>query len=1348
MRIYDTTTNTLLYDLPLEFRHFDDYSNGSLNVFKNREEKSTYLSNTTNAAAYASAPDNNSVVGTGLGDYWCWTNSWAIDPGNCLYADLRGRALNTPVYSNMQSDDGTRLTEMYYLYVEEALKEANITFDPGYTKYKWEIETKWVVNPEFPHNNVADMLERGGVLRAGNNISPAPSGTYMGTCGGTKQAVSTAVTKEIEVANARKTYSSACGLTICNEVEFNSPSADYFPAEVRIPFKLDSFVVDMPVEYHLTAAPTFGGAAMGAANSIEANGPTIGGGLSGHLVFTNNTANSGTDYADFPRISDADGNQVAWQVCYPVSNVGSDNFVTESYKIPVTYYARDEFDNVIVLVDTFSITEAIPAITVAPLGSTVKIDDGGSCKDSYMDLLVSNNTTYAADNVIVAVNSTTNSTVTNIQLLNLSGSATQLTDTNWYGMSNLYAELGGMAAGDRKTIRVYFNTTMCEDSLKIITNFGCNYPVNQEPDYTSPDLDSAFISFNSVDGGILSGPKDGNKEITDLCTIQTLEVEVRNVRNPNLTNILAAIKLPPNAVYVANSAEIAYPENIYENATVVTLTGTYSLTIDISADPELANACGLPGADESSFPASLNNANDANVFLFKFDVDFSACPTATVDEVTYNVTAENYCGTETSTNGIFNFIYVGTTGTPNTFSCTSVSAEPLPICADSGMTNTITDDLWIKNETGPATSTGNIVKITLANDTAAYDLSNFSVAAPWSAPIITTSASNRTVLEFVVPAGIPADDSVMLSLTYDITPKVSDLCNQLNSNCADVAYSVSFFSQVDVSCPAKSLNCPSLGQESRGSSYVPRDLKCCPQGLGDYVWLDKNQDGIQNANEVGVAGVNVDLYNNGPDGLPNTADDELVGSTVTDAYGHYYFNDLPIGSYNLGFTPPANYTFTNPVAAGDNSFPTNSEVDNTQGSPNYGRTGTYVLTTTEQDSTIDVGLILPPPPVKASVGNYVWFDADQDGIQDPSESGIAGVVVELLDASGNVVATTTTDGNGMYLFDNVDPGDYSVQFSEPIGMVPTANNGAIGGATNSDADSTTLTSPTFTVMAGDSITYVDAGFHLQDPNNASLGDKVFYDTNNDGIQDPGEAGVPNVTVYLYAGDGTTVLDSAVTDALGNYLFNNLPAGDYVVGFEPSSLPSGFAFSPQGVGANDALNSDANPATGKTNVITLMAGDKNMTVDAGNDNPSLTNSIGDYVWNDVNKDGIQDANEPAVAGVTVTLYDAAGMPIATTITDADGYYLFPELPNGTFSIGFSNLPPGYGFTAQDATADNADPATGKTVSVTLTGNTNITDLDAGIYQTGSSSGTASLGDKIWVDLNNDNRITHIIHQEHK
>lgn len=56
-----------------------------------------------------------------------------------------------------------------------------------------------------------------------------------------------------------------------------------------------------------------------------------------------------------------------------------------------------------------------------------------------------------------------------------------------------------------------------------------------------------------------------------------------------------------------------------------------------------------------------------------------------------------------------------------------------------------------------------------------------------------------------------------------------------------------------------------------------------------------------------------------------------------------------------------------------------------------------------------------------ALGDYVWYDLNSNGIQDETDTGVAQVRVNLLNAAGNVVATKTTDSQGRYLFDNLTP---------------------------------------------------------------------------------------------------------------------------------------------------------------------------------------------------------------------------------------------------------------------------------------------------------------------------------------
>ncbi len=71
------------------------------------------------------------------------------------------------------------------------------------------------------------------------------------------------------------------------------------------------------------------------------------------------------------------------------------------------------------------------------------------------------------------------------------------------------------------------------------------------------------------------------------------------------------------------------------------------------------------------------------------------------------------------------------------------------------------------------------------------------------------------------------------------------------------------------------------------------------------------------------------------------------------------------------------------------------------------------------------------------MGDRVWNDIDGDGIDESGELGIEGVLVELLDLAGNVLATRTTGPNGEYLFADIPAGDYQVRFTRPAGYNST-----------------------------------------------------------------------------------------------------------------------------------------------------------------------------------------------------------------------------------------------------------------------------------------------------------------------
>ncbi len=103
------------------------------------------------------------------------------------------------------------------------------------------------------------------------------------------------------------------------------------------------------------------------------------------------------------------------------------------------------------------------------------------------------------------------------------------------------------------------------------------------------------------------------------------------------------------------------------------------------------------------------------------------------------------------------------------------------------------------------------------------------------------------------------------------------------------------------------------------------------------------------------------------------------------------------------------------------------------------------------------------------------------------------------------------------------------------------------------------------------------------------------------------------------------------------------------------------------------------------------------------------SLGDYVWNDLNKNGIQDADEPGIANVEVELLDGDGNEVNRTQTDENGKYLFTDLKIGDYQVEFnlSTIPDNYIVTAQnvgddDAVDSDVNQTNGKTEVTTLEG----------------------------------------------
>ncbi len=396
------------------------------------------------------------------------------------------------------------------------------------------------------------------------------------------------------------------------------------------------------------------------------------------------------------------------------------------------------------------------------------------------------------------------------------------------------------------------------------------------------------------------------------------------------------------------------------------------------------------------------------------------------------------------------------------------------------------------------------------------------------------------------------------------------------------------------------------------------------------------------------------------------------------------------------------------------------DAKDSDASPTTGRTGTITLSNNETDLTVDAGFYIP-----AKLGDYVWQDMNGDGVQDSGEPAIGGVTVNLFEVIAGVptqIATQQTTIFGTYLFTDLVPSTYIVEFVKPGAAVFTQQDQG-DNAKDSDPDTTTGRTVAITLQSGDDDRTWDAGFYIP----ANLGDKVWLDANVNGIQDAGETAIEGATVELFRTGGTDVIDTRVTNGNGNYYFTNLAPGDYYIKVTP---PAGYNFTPvQNEPSDDAKDSDVSPLTGVSGNINLVSGENDYTWDAGLYQPAR---LGDFVWEDVNANGQQDPGELGIDGVTVTLYKADGTTLISTTTTANGgAYLFDNLLPGDYVVGFE-ADPKYSHSPQDAgddaTDSDADPTTGKTGVINLANNETDLTVDAGLYI------PAKLGDRVWDDLN--------------
>ncbi len=390
-----------------------------------------------------------------------------------------------------------------------------------------------------------------------------------------------------------------------------------------------------------------------------------------------------------------------------------------------------------------------------------------------------------------------------------------------------------------------------------------------------------------------------------------------------------------------------------------------------------------------------------------------------------------------------------------------------------------------------------------------------------------------------------------------------------------------------------------------------------PIEIGNRVWNDLNKDGIQNPDEPGIANVTLEL-------LDST--NVVVGTVTTDANGNYLFssqaatdvlgkdfgvNILPFANYKIRIAP-ANWT--GGVCVGSLlalsptilNIPSNGFADGSDNDASILSTVPQLALTTgyygENNHTYDFGF-----NKVCSLGCYIWFDDNKNGLQDEvAANGINGVKVYLFDGNNNILDSTTTandvtlydaannpvgnaitDQNGHYQINDLEPGSgYTIVFSNlPTGSVFTGQNTPVSTPENgSDANVTNGGTAPFTLVAGQHLPSIDAGIMPQ----AFVGSYVWVDANDNGIFDIGETPVPNASVTIYDAGGSPV-GVGITDATGLWKVPVTGGASYSALLDTLSIPVGTHISNNNNVGSDEKDNDAVRATAATPLIFVPVG---------------------------------------------------------------------------------------------------------------------------------------------------------------
>ncbi len=424
-----------------------------------------------------------------------------------------------------------------------------------------------------------------------------------------------------------------------------------------------------------------------------------------------------------------------------------------------------------------------------------------------------------------------------------------------------------------------------------------------------------------------------------------------------------------------------------------------------------------------------------------------------------------------------------------------------------------------------------------------------------------------------------------------------------------------------------------------------------PISLAGTVYADNNMNLRQDGGEVGLANVALELWRKEGNNYVSTGH-----RTTTDTQGNYKFGvelNLQPGTYQVRETQPQGYLSVGAVPGTI---------------PGVGTVGAIVsgnkdilteITIAKGDQhAVDLDFAEAQP---VSISGHVCIALpgfDCFSTAPNSKAPLAGVRIDLLDASGNLVSTTSTAADGSYRFESLPAGVYSlVEYTPSQYIDGAAKIGTVGGSANGRVDNPSRISQINLNAGTNGINY---DFCELPP--SSLSGHVYEDRNDDGIRQNAEMLIPGAVVRLFDENGVEVAQT-ITDTNGYYRFAFLKPGTYrLIEQTPANYLDG----------KDRAGTIAGQTVGQAlangdeiRSIVLPLGRDGIDYDFGE---LLPGSIAGRVFADFDGDCVLDSGEDIVLeGILVQLLDSQGNVLKEAKTDGNGQYRFEGLRPGNYSV---------------------------------------------------------------------------------